>query len=77
MVNSQQARRILDRIVGYSISPILWKVIARNLSAGRVQSVALKIICNREDEINKFVSQEYWDIEAQLFKDKLPPFKAV
>ncbi len=75
-VESQQARRILDRIVGYNISPVLWKVIAKKLSAGRVQSVALRIICEREKKITDFKPQEYWNIHAQLFKDKLEPFKA-
>ena len=76
-VDSQQARRILDRIVGYNISPLLWKIITKNLSAGRVQSVALRIICEREEEIQKFVPKEYWNIEAHLYKDNLPSFKAV
>ncbi len=68
-VDAQQARRILDRIVGYKVSPILWKVITKNLSAGRVQSVALRLICEREQEIRDFVPQEYWSIEADLKKD--------
>ncbi len=68
-VYAQQARRILDRLVGYKISPILWKTVFRGLSAGRVQSVALKIICDREAEIDKFVPQEYWTFEAD-FKAK-------
>ena len=66
LVNSQQARRILDRIVGYQISPILWKTIKSGLSAGRVQSVATKIIVEREEEIKKFVPSEYWTIDASL-----------
>jgi len=76
-VNSQQARRILDRIVGYNISPLLWKVITKNLSAGRVQSVALRLICEREEEIRAFEPKEYWNIEAHLFKGEFPSFKAV
>ncbi|HPF05034.1 MAG TPA: type I DNA topoisomerase [Spirochaetota bacterium] len=65
LVNAQQARRILDRIVGYYISPILWKKVKRGLSAGRVQSAALKVICDREEEIEKFIPQEYWSIDAE------------
>lgn len=68
LVNAQQARRVLDRLVGYKISPLLWKKIRRGLSAGRVQSVALKIIVDREREINAFVSVEYWTIDAELTK---------
>lgn len=66
LVNAQQARRILDRIVGYSLSPILWKKVARGLSAGRVQSVAVRLIVEREEEIKRFVPREYWDLEAEL-----------
>ena len=68
MVNAQQARRILDRIVGYSLSPLLWKKVGRGLSAGRVQSVALRLIADREREINAFKAQEYWEIDAELKK---------
>lgn len=75
-VNSQQARRILDRIVGYNVSPVLWKIVTKNLSAGRVQSVALRIICEREEEINKFIPVESWNVYAILYKDKLQEFKA-
>lgn len=64
MVNAQQARRILDRIVGYNISPLLWKKVKRGLSAGRVQSVALRVICERESEIDGFIPKEYWTIDA-------------
>lgn len=66
LVNAQQARRVLDRIVGYFISPILWRKVKKGLSAGRVQSVALKVICERENEIDAFVPEEYWDISADL-----------
>lgn len=68
MVEAQVGRRVLDRIMGYFLSPLLWKKIARGLSAGRVQSVALRLIIEREREIQKFVSQEYWEIEADLAK---------
>ena len=66
LVDAQQARRILDRVVGYRISPILWAKVKRGLSAGRVQSVALRIICDRENEIAAFVPEEYWTLEATL-----------
>jgi len=68
LVNAQQARRILDRLVGYKISPLLWQKVRRGLSAGRVQSVAVKIVVDREREIEKFVPVEYWTIEAELAK---------
>ncbi|MCJ7744105.1 MAG: DNA topoisomerase, partial [Dehalococcoidales bacterium] len=71
LVNAQQARRVLDRLVGYKISPLLWRKVRRGLSAGRVQSVALRIIVDREREIEKFVPQEYWTIEAEL-SQKVP-----
>lgn len=66
LVDAQQARRILDRIVGYKISPILWEKVKRGLSAGRVQSVATRLICDREEEIENFVPEEYWSIEAVM-----------
>ena len=74
--DSQQARRILDRLVGYQISPILWKKVQRGLSAGRVQSVAVRIICEREREIQAFVPEEYWSITAELEGDVPPRFPA-
>lgn len=69
LVDAQQARRILDRLVGYQISPLLWRKIKWGLSAGRVQSVAVKLICDREAEIEKFVPEEYWTITAKLSKE--------
>ncbi len=75
-VNAQQARRVLDRIMGYSLSPLLWKRIDRGLSAGRVQSVALRLICEREKEIEEFVPEEYWKITAILEGDSPPAFEA-
>ena len=69
-VEAQQARRILDRLVGYQVSPFLWKPIRPGLSAGRVQTVALRMICEREDEISAFVTEEYWSITARLQKDE-------
>jgi DNA topoisomerase-1 len=71
-VDAQQARRVLDRLVGYQISPILWKKVRRGLSAGRVQSVALRLICEREEEIKAFVPEEFWSLTA-LLEGKLPP----
>jgi len=68
LVNSQQTRRILDRLVGYKLSPFLWKKITRGLSAGRVQSVAVRLICEREKEVEKFIPQEYWSLEVMLQK---------
>ncbi|MCX5710802.1 MAG: DNA topoisomerase, partial [Candidatus Omnitrophica bacterium] len=77
MVEAQVGRRVLDRLVGYFLSPLLWKKIARGLSAGRVQSVALRLITDREREIQKFVPQEYWEVEAELAKKgKEGSFKA-
>ncbi len=75
-VDAQQARRVLDRLVGYLVSPLLQKIIARGLSAGRVQSVALRLICEREDEIRAFVAEEYWTIEAFLLTAKKEAFTA-
>ena len=66
LVDAQQARRMLDRMVGYTISPLLWAKVKRGLSAGRVQSVALRIICDREDEINAFIPEEYWSLEGEF-----------
>ncbi|MCJ7744425.1 MAG: type I DNA topoisomerase, partial [Dehalococcoidales bacterium] len=80
LVNAQQARRVLDRLVGYKISPLLWRKVRRGLSAGRVQSVALRIIVDREREIEKFVPVEYWTIEAELNQKapaiEVPSFRA-
>ena len=78
LVNAQQARRVLDRIVGYQISPLLWKKIRRGLSAGRVQSVATRLVCEREADIKAFVPQEYWSLEANLARiaPNLGQFKA-
>src|SRR5262249_54468110 len=70
--DAQQARRVLDRLVGYQISPILWKKVRRGLSAGRVQSVAVRLVVEREGEIAAFVPEEYWSIEADL-RAALPP----
>ena len=70
LVDAQQARRVLDRIVGYKISPVLWKKVRRGLSAGRVQSVAVKLIVDRENEIEKFIPEEYWNIYANLQDEK-------
>ncbi len=68
LVDAQQARRVLDRVVGYSISPLLWEKIKRGLSAGRVQSVALRMVCDRENEISEFIPREYWTIDADLLR---------
>src|SRR5215510_11929825 len=76
MVDAQRARRVLDRLVGYKISPLLWDKVRRGLSAGRVQSVALKLICDREREIEKFVPEEYWHVFARLAGAQPPEFEA-
>ena len=76
MVNSQQARRVLDRLVGYEISPLIWRVIYYGLSAGRVQSVALRMVCEREELIKAFVPQEFWEVFGNFGKGKTPIFKA-
>ena len=71
LVDAQQARRVLDRIVGYQLSPLLWKKIRRGLSAGRVQSVATRLVAEREEEIRAFVPEEYWTLEVTL--DRIAP----
>ena len=77
LVDAQQARRTLDRLVGYQISPVLWAKVKRGLSAGRVQSVALRLICDREEEINNFIPEEYWTLEATVTADDTKkPFMA-
>jgi DNA topoisomerase-1 len=76
MVDAQQARRVLDRLVGYKISPLLWDKVRRGLSAGRVQSVALKLVCDREREIERFIPEEYWNITARLLGPNPPEFDA-
>jgi DNA topoisomerase I len=76
MVDAQQARRVLDRLVGYKISPLLWDKVRRGLSAGRVQSVTLKLVCDREREIERFVAEEYWNITARLAGPLPPEFDA-
>src|SRR4051812_19913600 len=76
MVDAQQARRVLDRLVGYKISPLLWDKVRRGLSAGRVQSVALKLVCDREREIEAFVPEEYWNLFARLAGPQPPEFDA-
>src|SRR5919108_1388820 len=76
MVDAQQARRVLDRLVGYKISPLLWDKVRRGLSAGRVQSVALKLVCDREREIEAFVPEEYWNLTARLAASLPPEFDA-
>lgn len=73
-VDAQQARRVVDRLMGYKISPLLWRSVRRGLSAGRVQSVALKMICDREDEIEAFVPEEYWLVDATVLAPEPPPF---
>ncbi|NOR45413.1 MAG: hypothetical protein GQ534_07485 [Candidatus Delongbacteria bacterium] len=70
LVDSQQARRIMDRLVGYKVSPFLWKTVSNGLSAGRVQSVALRIICERDNDINLFNPEEYWTIKADFSSNK-------
>src|ERR1043165_8490850 len=76
MVDAQRARRVLDRLVGYKISPLLWDKVRRGLSAGRVQSVALKLVCDREREIEQFVPVEYWHLFARLAGPQPPEFEA-
>ena len=77
LVHAQQARRVLDYLVGFNLSPLLWTKLSGSKSAGRVQSVALRLICEREDEISKFISQEYWNIKAEMQNSKREAFFAV
>ena len=74
--DAQQARRILDRLVGYEISPILWNKVQRGLSAGRVQSVAVRLVCEREEEIKAFTPDEYWSVDVTVHGPTPPPFEA-
>src|SRR6185369_16375195 len=76
LVNAQQARRVMDRLVGYKVSPFVWRTVRYGLSAGRVQSVALRLICEREDEIRRFVPEEYWTLEADFQTDDSKRFTA-
>ena len=76
LVDAQQARRVLDRIVGYLISDLLWKKVKRGLSGGRVQSVALRIICDREEEIRSFIPEEYWSIDTEISAGTKEKFQA-
>ncbi len=76
LVDAQQTRRVLDRLVGYQVSPLLWDKVRRGISAGRVQTVALRLIVEREREIKAFVKEEYWTIDAHLHADKPPTFAA-
>ncbi|TFG64035.1 MAG: DNA topoisomerase I, partial [Spirochaetales bacterium] len=69
-VDAQKARRVLDRLVGYNLSPLLWKKVKNGLSAGRVQSVALRLICDREAEVESFIAEEYWTLEAEFKKGR-------
>ena len=69
-VNAQKARRVLDRLVGYNLSPLLWKKVKNGLSAGRVQSVALRLVCEREQEVEDFIPEEYWTLDADFMKGK-------
>ena len=76
LVDAQQARRVLDRLVGYKISPLLWDKVRRGLSAGRVQTVALRVIVEREREIRAFLKKEYWTVDADLLAKKNPVLSA-
>ena len=76
LVNSQQARRVMDRLVGYKISPFIWKTVFYGLSAGRVQSVAVRLICEREEAINSFLPEEYWSIVGEFRTQGSEPFFA-
>src|ERR1700676_948706 len=76
LVDAQQSRRVLDRLVGYKISPLLWDKVRRGLSAGRVQTVAVRVIVEREREVRAFIKQEYWTLDANLAAKKTPHFDA-
>src|SRR5439155_6674335 len=75
LVKAQQARRVIDRLVGYKLSPLLWSKVKKGLSAGRVQSVAVRLVVEREREVERFVAEEYWTVEALLRKQEGAPHR--